>query len=235
MNRGRISLLFAFVAATVFSGSSFAHARSTAEPDLSGVWEIITYQPEVKTLSGDLPPFLPWAASRYRASVQAQDAGKPLIDSSTLCLPHGIPRLMYAPYPFQIIQKRKRITILHEVNHLVRFIYMDESHPTSLGKPTYLGHSVGRWDGSDLIIDSIGFNDLTLIDRAGIPHTEALHVIERYSLRDGGKGLEGLITIDDPKTFSHPWQTKIVFKRSPDVHITEYACAENNKNSVQIK
>jgi hypothetical protein len=189
----------------------------------------------VKTVSGGLPPYLPWAAQRYKASMEAQDAGKPFLDSSTLCLPHGIPRLMYAPYPFQIIQQPKRVTIMHEVNHLLRFVYLDEAQPKTIREHTYLGHSVGRYEGGDLVIDTVGLNDLTLIDRAGIPHTDALHVIERLSLRNGGKSLDNLITIDDPKTFSHPWQMKITYRKAPQVHLTEYVCSDNNRNAVQRK
>jgi hypothetical protein len=135
-----------------------AERTADGKPNLGGVWFPRKYQDAVRTTSGDLPPFLPWAAERYRQSVAAQDAGKPLKDSSTECLPHGMPRLMFAPYPMQILQKKKQVTILFEVNHLVRMIYMDEPQ-SQLSKKTYLGHSVGHWSGDFLVVDTANLND----------------------------------------------------------------------------
>jgi hypothetical protein len=200
------------------------------KPDLNGVWFTRGYQPTVMTVQGTLPPFQPWAARRYQESLSAQEAGKPLPNSSALCLPQGIPRLMYAPYPFEILQKPRQITFLHEVNHLVRQIYMDEPQPAEAPDLTYLGHSVGRWDGDVLVVDTIALNDLTLIDRAGIPHSAALHVIERYKLIVGGRRLEATITVDDPKAFTKPWDMRIAFDKRPDVRLMEYVCAEHNRN-----
>lgn len=219
------ALFRAALAAAALLGPAAAHAA----PDLTGVWWTKGYQPTVKTVDGQLPPFLPAAAEAYRRSVQAQADGKPIPDSSTQCLPHGVPRLMYAPYPILILQKPEQITFIHEVNHLVRLIYMGEQHPADL-EPTYLGHSVGRWDGDVLVIDTVGLNDKTLIDRAGIPHSDALHVTERLRLVDGGKALEDTITIDDPKTFARPWDMRITFERRDDIRLMEYVCAENNRN-----
>ena len=201
----------------------------TARVDLTGVWWTKGYQPTMKTVDGQLPPFQPWAAAAYKKSLDAQDAGKPLLDSSTLCLPHGVPRIMYAPYPIQILQTPKQVTILHEVNHMVRLVYMNEPHPDGLDD-TYLGHSVGRWEGDTLVIDTIGLNDQTLLDRAGLPHTTALHVVERLRPIEGGKLLEDVITIDDPKTYTKPWNARITFERRPDVRLMEYVCTENNRN-----
>jgi hypothetical protein len=226
-----LGALFA-TAALLAAGSAAAAASAapaTGRAALAGVWMVRGYQPTMKTVEGELPPFQPWAAEAYKKSLDAQEAGKPLLDSSTRCLPHGIPRLMYAPYPIQILLEPKQVTILHEVNHMVRWVYMDEPQPQDLDD-TYLGHSVGRWEGDTLVIDTIGLNDKTLLDRAGIPHTTALRVTERLRVIDGGKAMEDVITIDDPKTFTRPWNARIVFDRRPDIRLMEYVCTENNRN-----
>jgi hypothetical protein len=102
---------------------------------------------------------------------------------------------------------------------------MDEPLPDPADiDPAFMGESVGRWDGNTLVIETIGFNDKTVLDRDGMPHSKAMRVTERLRLIDDGKRLENLVTIDDPQTFSEPWTTRVVLDRKPKVRLKEYNC-----------
>ena len=207
----------------------------SADPrDIAGVWWTKGYDRTYRTLDGQLPPFTPAGRAEWDRHIQAEKDGRPIADAPTQCLPHGIPRLMASPYPIQILQTPGQITFLHEVAHNVRVIYMDEPHPQGL-EPTYLGHSVGRWEGDTLVVDTIALNDKTQIDEEGITHSDRLHVVERFRKINGGMALEDLITMEDPVTFTRPWTARRVYDWRPEVRILEYVCEENNRNVVDAQ
>src|SRR5262245_27916794 len=165
----------------VGSAGSVAAQESlaSADPhDIDGVWWTAGYDRTFRTLEGALPPFTDRGRREWEQNVAADKAGTPVADAPTRCLPHGIPRLLASPYPIQIITTPGQITWVHEVNRNQRWIYMNESHPKDLPH-TYLGHSVGHWEGDTLVIDTVGLNDKTRIDEEGITHSDQLHVIER--------------------------------------------------------
>ena len=150
-------------------------------------------------------PFLPWAAAIY--DYNSANASK--YDPEGYCLPPGGPRMMATPYPMEIMQlpEQKRIFMVFEgATHIWREIYMDgRAHPQGDAlNPTYLGHSVGRWEGDTLVVDVVGFNEATWIDYYGHPHTDLLHVVERFSRPDKST-LRYEATIDDPGAYSRPW------------------------------
>jgi hypothetical protein len=216
-----------------FSGNATAQGAPTATSDarnIDGVWWTPGYDRKFRTLEGELPPFTDRGRREWEHNVKADEAGHPVADAPTGCLPHGIPRLLASPYPIQIVTTPGQITWIHEVNRNQRWIYMDESHPPQVSK-TYLGHSVGRWEGDTLVIDTVGLNDRTRIDEEGITHSDQLHVVERVRKIDGGKQLENLITITDPVMFTRPWTTKRLYKARPEVRLMEYVCEENNRNA----
>jgi hypothetical protein len=201
--------------------------------DIDGVWWIPgRYDRTFRTVEGDLPPFTERARREWEHNVRADEAGTPVADAPTRCLPHGIPRLLSSPYPIQIVTTPGQITWIHEVNRNQRWIYLDEAHPANLPK-TYLGHSTGKWEGDTLVIDTVALNDKTRIDEEGITHSDQLHVVERIRKVeiDGVLHLESLITITDPVMFTRPWTTKRLYKARPDVRVIEYVCEENNRNA----
>ena len=207
-------------------------AASSADPrDISGVWWTKGYDRRYRTLDGQLPPFTPAGKAEWDRHIAAEKEGKPIADAPTRCLPHGIPRLMASPYPIQIIQSPGQVTFVHEVAHNLRLIYMDEPQPKEVD-PTYLGHSVGHWEGDTLVVDTIGLNDKTQIDEEGITHSDKLHVVERFKKINGGTALENLITIEDPVTFTQPWTARRVYEWRPEIRLMEYVCEENNRNVV---
>ena len=174
-------------------------------------------------------PFQPWAAAVY----DYNSANVSKYDPEGYCLPPGGPRMMATPYPMEIIQlpDQKRIFMVFEgATHIWREIYMDgRPHPQGDAlNPTYLGHSIGRWDGDTLVIDVVGFNEATWIDYYGHPHTDQLHVVERIS-RPDKRTLRYEATIDDPGAYTRPWTVSWTIPWTPAGELTEYICQENNR------
>jgi hypothetical protein len=197
--------------------------------DLSGVWFIRLYNPQINSTLGRLPPFTARGQAAWDARVKAEKDGSPIADASSYCWPHGVPRVMNSPYPIQIIQTTGETVIVHEVAHNVRHIYMDQPHPPDL-TPTFMGDSIGHWQGDTLVIDTTGLNDRTWIDEIGVIHGRQLHVIEHLRKIEDGHALENLIRIEDPEYFTEPWYARITYAWRPDLRIAEYVCEENNRN-----
>ena len=216
-------------------GAAAAPARPESPPGptgragLEGTWQPRGFADTISTLDGSPIPFQPAARKRYDESLAAQAAGKPIADSSTCCLPSGVPRVMWAPYLTEIIVQPKRVLMLHEVQHLMRFIYLDEAFPAEID-PTYMGYSVGRWDGDTLVVETKGLTDDTILDRAGITHSTDLKVTERIRVLPDGNSLEDRMTFEDPKTFTKPWDTAVRwYRQAPGIRILEYVCEQNNR------
>ena len=200
---------------------------SLPTPDFSGVWFIDEYRRTI--LPNEDPPFQPWAKAllEKRSYDNLHHDSDVSVDPTERCIPPGIPRTMFQPFPWEIVQARDRIVIIYEYQSLVRQIFMDgRGHPSDL-EPTYMGHAIGKFESDTLVIDTVGFNDKTWLDPAGLPHSDALHVIERMRRVDHDT-LEDQITIDDPKAYTKLWTATRIFKSMPDWQIKEYVCTENN-------
>jgi hypothetical protein len=193
-------------------------------PDLSGVWVIASHVGALKTVQGHAPPLTAEAKAVYEAHLAAARKGDYSYDGVTRCLPPGLPRLMLMQEPFEILQRPKVLYFVHQLNRLPRRVYLDEALPTDVD-PHYLGYSVGKWDGNALVIDSAGFDDSTLLDNAGLPHSDALHLTERYELSRDGKHLHLKFTIDDPKTFTQAWSGQADYVKRAGYELTEDVCA----------
>ena len=126
----------------------------------------------------------------------------------------------------EIIQIPGRVIMLFERDHIVRQIYTDgRGHPKDLN-PTYMGDSIGKWEGDTLVIDTIGFNDRTWVDQEGHPHTENLHVLEHLR-RVNHNTLEYDFVIDDPEAYENFWTGKKMFELKPGWSLAEYVCVDN--------
>jgi hypothetical protein len=172
--------------------------------------------------------FLPWAKKVYdeRERTLSKD------DPEARCLPPGNPRMMATPFPLQIYQLPDRLIFVYEGGaHMWRIVYTDgRAHSKdATDYPTYLGESIGHWDGDTMVVDIIGFNDRTWLDAAGHPHTEKLHVIERYTRTDEDT-LHFEATIDDPGAYKKPWITSWNVKWEPGITPLEYICQEGNSD-----
>ena len=173
-------------------------------------------------------PFLPWARAIY--DYNSKNNSK--YDPEGYCLPPGGPRMMATPYPMEILQQpeQKRVLMIFEgATHIWREIYMDgRAHPQGDAlNPTYLGHSVGRWEHDTLVVDVVGFNENTWLDYWGHPHTDMLHVVEKFTRPNKGT-LHYEALIDDPGAYARPWTVAWNIPWSAESELTEYICQENN-------
>ena len=194
-------------------------SRTANAPDLTGVWLIDHFQPALFP-KGTIPPFTPWGAEQFKK------ADTSLNDPNLACLPHGIPRLMYVPLPIEIFQVPGKVLMYVEAGNQLRQIHLDRGHREDTG-PTYNGDSIGKWEGETLVVDTVGFNNITWLDHAGLPHTEDLHVVERIRRVDHNTLVDDF-TIEDPKAYTKSWTASQAYHLKPGWEIAEYVC-DNNK------
>jgi hypothetical protein len=224
------------LAAVPVAGQAPAALRRTADgkPDLSGVWQVANtaaWDLQAHSAQKDLPaglgvvegneiPYQPWAAAKK----QKNFANRATADPETKCFLPGVPRITYMPYPFQIFQTPKHIAITYEYVHAVRRVYMDTPHPEGPIE-WFMGDSRGKWDGDTLVVDVTYFTDQTWLDRAGNFHSEALHVIERYTPVSANH-INYEVTVEDPKVFTRPWKMSMPLYRrlEPNIRPLEYEC-----------
>ena len=196
--------------------------------DLTGIWmgDGVKYTVNIAAdLKPEDVPYQPWALEVYKQ--RQANLGKD--DPVGHCNLPGVPQMDAIPYPQKIVNAQGMVLILYEAFATFRQIFTDGRPLPKDPNPTWMGYSVGRWDGETLVVETTGFNDKSWIDTGGRPHSEALHVTERYRRRDFGH-LEVQITIDDPKAYTKPWTVTEVLHLLPDTELLEYVCNENNKD-----
>src|SRR6185312_2318084 len=123
----------------------------------------------------------------------------------------------------------RQLDMIQEANHTTRLVYIDQPPVDDPDDPKWLGDSVGHWDGNTLVVDTINNDHRTWLDKAGLPHSDAMKVTERLSLSNGGKVLTDAITIDDPKTYTAPWTTTVKFNREPGMELAENVCTRDHR------
>lgn len=207
------------------------------KPDFSGIWQAMNtaawdiqahhaqkgVPAGVGVVEGNEIPYLPAALAKKRENYQ----NRATADPETKCYLPGVPRLMYMPYPFQIFQSPKQITMLFEYVHATRYVYTDGTpHPPG-HIDWWMGDSRGKWEQDTLVVDSVDFNNETWFDRAGNFHSEQLHLVERFTLLDADH-INYEVTVEDPKVFTRPWKMRMPLYRrfEKDKRILEYKCVE---------
>jgi hypothetical protein len=228
---------------------------SNGKPDLSGLWQVEPtprdemtrlFGPEIYSLSvpGDdistlskyvfsvfadvkpeEAPIRPEAARIVESRMKAQGTGNP----TTGCLPASVPFGGLLPFPNKFVQTAGLIVILEEGDGNLRQIFTDGRKHTPDPQPTWMGYSVGRWEGDTLVVDTAGFNDQGWLDGSGHPRSEAMKIQERYRRRDFGH-MDVEATMEDPKMYTRPFTIKYTMDLVPDSEIGEYVCAENEKD-----
>ena len=200
-----------------------APAPRTADgkPDLSGMWQIggLGYATNITDVD-----MLPWAQALFKKRVETYATDDPTVG----CLPEGPRSGLAGLDPLRIVQAPNMVVILYETG-IFRQIFTDGRKFPRDPSPTWLGYSVGRWEGDTLVVDTIGFNDKAWLDVLGHPRSEALHITERYRRRDFGH-LDIEMTFDDPKMYTKPFGIKVTHELVPDSDILEYFCAENERD-----
>ena len=170
-----------------------------------------------------------WAKARMKKVNDDVLAGKIPFTARERCWPGGVPDfdIYERDRPVFWIQTSKEIVIVNEHDAQARHIYLNVPHSANV-KPSWYGESVGHFEGGTLIVDTIGLNDRTFVDNYRTPHTTQLHVVERFSLTDGGRILQAAIRVEDPGAFNMPWSAVQQWKRRESQPIAELVCAENN-------
>jgi hypothetical protein len=168
-------------------------------------------------------PYQPWAAEKVVEMFNRRG----IDDPTARCLPAGIPRtIMLGLFPQQIVQTPKQVIMMYEYMNVFRVIPIGEKHREDL-IPSYMGDSVGRWEGDTLVVDTIGFNDKTWLAGTGTFHTDALHTVERYTRIDKDQ-INYEVTMTDPSVFTKPWTLKSTLMLREGTRLQEMVCVENN-------
>ena len=174
------------------------------------------------------PILQPWTREALRKVNEKSLSGKYLAIPKERCWPVGVPAFDLLPAtPVYFLQTPKVVTMIWAQDHQVRRIYMNATH-SAKPKPSWFGESVGHYEGNTLVVDTIGLNAKTFVDNYLTPHTEQLHVVERFRMIDGGKTLEVNLRVEDPGAFTTPWNAIQRYRRTDTGPMTETVCAENN-------
>jgi hypothetical protein len=187
-------------------------------------------QPTYRIADLSNPNLKPWVKERMKKDNDEVLAGKVAFTAGSSCMPMGVPGFMNqgGPNPMYLLQTPKEVWIVIPSNQQVRRIYMDRPH-SEAPKPSWYGESVGHYEGDTLVVDTIGLSDKAVLDVYRTPHTDRLHVVERWRIIDGGKMLQVTFTVDDPDAFYQPWSGMRRFRRAEREDV-EMICAENNQH-----
>jgi hypothetical protein len=215
------------------------------KPDLNGIWQsigtanwnlqdhpartgpvlelgaVMAIPAGLGVVEGNEIPYQPWAAAKQKENYDNWMTRDPEVK----CYLPGVPRATYMPFPFQIFQSAAATFIAYEYAGAVRNIHMKDPGPAPLD--SWMGQSVGRWDGDTFVVDVTALNDQSWFDRAGNFHSEALHVVERYTMTDRDH-IRYEATIEDPKVFTKPWTIGMPLYRhvNPDARLQQFKCVE---------
>jgi hypothetical protein len=172
-------------------------------------------------VEGDVIPYKPWAAERKKENQEHWLDRDPEIK----CFNPGVPRAMYMPHPFQIIQSATKVQMIFEFEDVQRTIHLNKMEPYP--NTAWMGYSTGKWEGDTLVVDVTDFNDATWFDRSGNFHSDALHVTERYT-PDGPNVIRYEATIEDPQVFTRPWKISMPLYRrlEPNAELMDFRCVE---------
>jgi hypothetical protein len=177
--------------------------------------------PGLGVVEGDEIPYQPAALLKKKENQENWLT----LDPEIKCYLPGVPRATYMPHPFQIFQSASAITLVYQYAGAVRDVYLTNPGPAPVD--SWMGQSVGRWDGDTLVVDVTGFNGQTWFDRAGNFHSEALHVVERYT-RTAPDVISYEATIEDPKVFTRPWKMSMPLYRRQErnAQLMDFKCVE---------
>jgi hypothetical protein len=186
-------------------------------------------QPTYRIADLSNPILKPWVVDQLAKGNDRVSSGKVPFSPRERCWPAGVPDFdIYTRVaPIYFLETPKEVTIVIELDHQVRHVYLNVPHSEHV-TPSWYGESVGHYEGDELIVDTIGLSDKTFVDNYNTPHTDQLHVVERFRLVDSGKTLQVDVTVDDPGAFNMPWSATQRWRRGEARAMTELNCAENN-------
>ncbi len=199
------------------------------KPDLSGFWMPVDEVKHLLNLAADMKesdiPLQPWARDLYNQRIANNGKDHPGVS----CLPSGIPEKDNIPDGLKLVQTEDLIILLHESRTIYRQIFTDGRPLPKDPQPTWMGYSIGHWEGDTMVVETIGQNGKTWLDMRGLPGTESLRVIERFHRPKVGH-MDIDVTIDDPKAYTRPWNVRLAWRLEPDTDLIESICEENNRD-----
>lgn len=211
--------------------------NNVTRPNLNGMWirnGSFLFDPAVRDPLKMNPPYKPeWMKEFDEHRNRVATTGVNTLDPTAGCLPPGMPRMMSAVYPMEILMTPDQVTIITEWMGQIRRVYTDgRPHPED-PDITYVGHSTGKWDKDVLVIDTVAMKGDTVLDQTGMKHSDQIRVTERMRLIDA-QTLENQLTLDDPVAFTQPWTVTRTFRRAkPGDEMREFVCMENNRNPIK--
>ena len=257
------ALRSSMLAAALLIGWGAAHAQpasapadvkpvpraANGKPDLSGIWiatgALLLMEGEEALQAAraqdaalgrkplpppEQPPYTSEAEVRRQYYLGRQGVDDPM----ARCLLTGVPRITFRPLPFEIVQLPDRTIMLYEIHHAFRIIPADgRGHPEDM-EPTYLGDSVGRWDGDTFVVEVVGFNTNSWLAGVGTVHSESLKVTERYT-RDTHDTIRYEVTMEDPEVLTKPWHMYETLRLRPNERLREYECIESNEDLLRFE
>jgi hypothetical protein len=182
------------------------------------------------------PPLKPefveaWKAERKKYA-DAQAAGKPIATGYTHCQPDGMPTMMQGMFPMEVLQTKRQTTIIQEAYNQVRRIYLNDTLPAvEDAEPGFWGHSTGKWEGNDFVVETVGIKEYVRYNNA--PHSPAMRIHERMRMLDADH-FENEVTVEDPVYLTGPWKWKWVYQRRPNYKMYEYVCEDNREFAVPV-
>ncbi|HUI77565.1 MAG TPA: hypothetical protein VLY24_06600 [Bryobacteraceae bacterium] len=235
--------------------SAKAPRGADGRPDLSGLWQTESAPPEIleryipgatngageeapsqyflnifSDFKPEDAPLRPAEAALFEQRAQAFSKESPIQH----CLPEGLPLVETAPAPYKIVQTRGLTMLLYERDTTFRQVFTDGRKLPDDPQPSWLGYSIGKWEGDSLVVETVGFNDRGWLDARGHTHSDALHLTERFHRLNIGD-MQVQLTIDDPKTYTRPFTVQLKQHLLPDSDLLEYSCAENEKDIRHIE
>jgi hypothetical protein len=250
MHRAMLGCLAGLIGWTVLAGPVSVIAQENAVPDFSGLWERppqaggrafgppasgpgpVMVVPDTNGIrAGDYTNLIlhPHAAEAVKAYGDSLHAGGIALPAWSLCLPAGVPQILGLADPMQILQDPNHVVLINRGDSQVRRISMNTRIPTHV-EPSWYGYSVGHYEGTNtLVVETVGQNDLAVVDRFGTPRSESIRVVERYTINADRSELRVVFMVEDPETFTRPWSANVVYREATEPFV-EQICAENNKN-----
>ena len=227
-----VALLFG-AAGTAVAQTPASPRTTDGKPDLQGIWQVMnTAAWDIQdhgarlgvpagqgVVVGNEIPYQPWALAQKRSNFESRATADP---ETKGYLP-GVPRLMYMPFPFQIVQTPGYLAMVFEYNRGIRIVYTNGTPRPRGPLNWWLGDSRGHWEGDTLVVDVVYFTDQTWLDRAGNFHSDQLHLVERYTLADPDH-MNYEVTLEDPKVFTRPWTMRMMLyrRKEPNLRVLEY-------------
>jgi hypothetical protein len=220
-------VLVAWFASVALATVANAQGSSGVKPSIAGTWMAENPSLTLMTADGALPPLKAEARLIYDERVAARAAGDTSFDRATWCASPGMPRIMFMPYPMEIVVDERRVAVLSGWYRRYRLIDMSGADLEVI-LLTSMGVSMGRWRGDRLTVETVGLLAETTLDGAGLPHSEAMKLTERFSLKDPNT-LEIRFTVNDPEYYVRPWDAAMTYRRLPGEHVVDDVCVDRLK------